>query len=42
MVKYKPPGSPKYLNLKELLDTVFAEMNHLENRLNKIEEKLSE
>ena len=42
MIKYKPPGSPTYLNMKELLDTMFATLNHLENRLNKIEEKLSD
>ena len=42
MIKYKPPGSPTYLNMKELMDTLFATVNHLENRLNKIEEKLSE
>lgn len=42
MMKYKPPGSPTYLNMKELLDTLFASINHLENRLNKIEEKLSD
>jgi hypothetical protein len=42
MIKYKPPGSPTYLNLKELFETLFGAINHLENRLNKIEEKLSE
>ena len=42
MIKYKPPGSPTYLNMKELLDTMFATLNHLEKRLNKIEEKLSD
>ena len=42
MMKYKPPGSPTYLNMKELMDTLFATVNHLENRLNKIEEKLSD
>tara|TARA_Y100001970_G_scaffold281380_1_gene392008 strand:- start:753 stop:1022 length:270 start_codon:yes stop_codon:yes gene_type:complete len=42
MIKYKPPGSPTYLNMKELFETLFGAINHLENRLNKIEEKLSE
>ena len=42
MIKSKPPGSPTYLNLKELFETLFGAINHLENRLNKIEEKLSE
>ena len=42
MIKYKPPGSPTYLNMKELFETLFGAINHLENRLNKKEEKLSE
>ena len=42
MIKYKPPGRPTYLNMKELFETLFGAINHLENRLNKIEEKLSE
>ena len=32
MVKYKPPGSPAYLNLKELLDLIFKVMNDHEKR----------
>ena len=32
MVKYKPPGSPAYLNLKELLDLIFRVMNEHEKR----------
>ena len=32
MVKYKPPGSPAYLNLKELLDLIFRVMNDHEKR----------
>ena len=42
MIKYKPPGSPTYLHMKEWMDTMLATLNHLENRLNKIEEKLSD
>ena len=42
MIKYKPPGSPTYLNMKELFETLFGAINHIENRLNKIEEKISE
>tara|TARA_B100001250_G_scaffold4031_1_gene3463 strand:- start:3518 stop:3808 length:291 start_codon:yes stop_codon:yes gene_type:complete len=32
MVKYKPPGSPAYLNLKELLDLIFKVMQDQEKR----------
>tara|TARA_X000000368_G_scaffold11766_1_gene9494 strand:+ start:60 stop:440 length:381 start_codon:yes stop_codon:yes gene_type:complete len=32
MVKYKPPGSPAYLNLKELLDLIFKIMQDQEKR----------
>ena len=32
MVKYKPPGSPTYLNLKELLDLIFKIIQDQEKR----------
>jgi len=32
MVKYKPPGNPTYLNLKELLDLIFKIMHEHEVR----------
>tara|TARA_B100001250_G_C19345731_1_gene591068 strand:+ start:48 stop:329 length:282 start_codon:yes stop_codon:yes gene_type:complete len=41
MIKYKPPGSPTYSNLKELLDIIFDSINAHEQRLNKIEDKLN-
>ena len=41
MIKYKPPDSPTYSNLKELLDIIFDSINAHEQRLNKIEDKLN-
>ena len=40
MIKYKPPGSPTYSNFKEVLDMLFHSINAIDNRLNKIEEKI--
>ena len=40
MVKYKPPGSPTYSNFKEVLDMLFDSVNAIDNRLNKIEDKI--
>ena len=40
MIKYKPPGSPTYSNFKEVLDMLFDSVNAIDNRLNKIEEKI--
>ena len=33
MIKYKPPMSPVYQNLKELFDTIFGTLNSYEERL---------
>ncbi len=40
MIKYRPPGSPTYSNFKEVLDMLFDSVNAIDNRLNKIEEKI--
>jgi len=30
MIQYKPPGSDKYLNIKEILDDLYERLNKLE------------
>ena len=40
MIKYRPPNSPTYSNFKEVLDMLFDSINAIDNRLNKIEEKI--
>ena len=40
MIKYKPTGSPTYINFKEILDILFDSINAIDTRLNNIEEKI--
>ena len=37
MIKYKPPMSPVYQNLKELFDTIFGTLNSYEERMARME-----